>query len=63
MTPQLVDAEYVADKLGVSKQTVLKNKKHPLFSKGVKPGGGESSRLMFFLDDVDNYLESLREAK
>ena len=36
-------------------------KPHPLYRKGFKNGGGRSSKLLWFQDDIDDYFESKRE--
>lgn len=65
MTPKLMDLKEVAAALCLRPQTIIRKRvsepDHPLFSKAVKPGGSHNSPLAWFRDDVDAYLESMRD--
>jgi hypothetical protein len=62
MSTKTVDILELAELMHCDKQTILNNRKtHPLYRKGFKNGGGRSSKLLWFQDDIDDYFESKRE--
>ena len=62
MSTKTVDILQLAELMHCDKQTILNNRKtHPLYRKGFKHGGGRSSKLLWFQDDIDDYFESKRE--
>lgn len=62
MSTKTVDILELAELMHCDKQTILNNRKtHPLYRKGFKNGGGRSSKLLWFQDDIDDYFESIRE--
>ncbi len=62
MSTKTVDIIELAELMHCDKQTILNNRKtHPLYRKGFKNGGGRSSKLLWFQDDIDDYFESKRE--
>ena len=56
----LINTHQLAELLGVSRSTILHNRKdHPLYSKAIKVGG-KTHLLQWHPSDVDAYLEAQR---